>query len=231
MWKHPVNLQPQECERSIRHHFRNYLWLNNKQVLKASVSSFSPRFFFLLNYILLLRAQLARKKGCQRRGKGGDEVGEFQVAAKSEDEASVKRLCERNIKMFFLTYQQPSTLGWSSLSTLLLLGCTTSLSEDKLVCLLTTLSGSWPQGDHQRHWPHLLPQSVATHSLYCPPLSCTWISTWSDHSVWQLLSQCHIHQPRMPSPSLSELTPLAEPLADLRPELLQAMYFYFLFGV
>lgn len=31
--------------RGIRHHFHNYLWLNNKQVLKALVRSDSPRLF------------------------------------------------------------------------------------------------------------------------------------------------------------------------------------------
>lgn len=78
---------------SVGHHFHNYLWLNNKHVLKALVSSFSSRFFSAQLHFAL-KAQLGRKKGCQRRAKREDEVGEFHVATKSEDE--VKQLCERN---------------------------------------------------------------------------------------------------------------------------------------
>lgn len=56
---------------SVRHHFRNYLWLNNKQVLKALVSSSSPGFFSAQLHFAL-KAQLAKKKKkkiCQRRAK------------------------------------------------------------------------------------------------------------------------------------------------------------------
>lgn len=59
---------------SVRHHFRNYLWLNNKQVLKALVSSSSPGFFSAQLHFAL-KAQLAKKKKKKNLPEAGKERG------------------------------------------------------------------------------------------------------------------------------------------------------------
>lgn len=87
---------------SVRHHFRNYLWLNNKQVLKALVSSSSPGFFSAQLHFAL-KAQLAKnekkKKSARGRQRERTRFGEIQETTKREDEDSVERQCEGIIKV------------------------------------------------------------------------------------------------------------------------------------
>lgn len=100
----PSTYNHKSVNRNVGCHFRNYLWLNNKQVLKALVSSFSPNFFSA-QLPFALKAQLARKKkGCQRRARKEHEGWKLQVALKSEDESSVKRLCEKEDQVFFFGF-------------------------------------------------------------------------------------------------------------------------------